>query len=132
MFKLRMSVAVLFILGSLICVILAKPLSPRTKCYAAWADCDANCDLLSGAMQNNCKIRCLSGYNACLKKSGISAPPGSAHLPPNVPPTELQPTSSPASSPKRLVRQPQGTLTQASPSPSPNTIFHETKKEKKK
>ena len=167
MFRLRMSVAVLCVLSFVICAVWAKPkqLTKKQKedqavCGDLFTVCDNACGAIppctecpDATIYNNCEKNCENEYEACIKKAGVpTIQVPTTHLPPKVPTGQpLQPTSSPASSPKRklpptgpltqasptatpkrLTRQPQGTLTQASPSSSPNTIFHATKKENKK
>src|SRR5438067_2404068 len=117
MFKLRSSIAVLCVLSALICAVWALPKSVLEKCDDAYATCKDACPGGGSFTANKCYRDCGIARDACYKKAG-TRPPGAGSL--LVPTTELQPTSSPAPSPKRVV--PQGTLTQASPSPSPNKI----------
>ena len=155
MFKLRMSVAVPCVLISVTCAVWALTKDPTPKQKKAMDKCDQDysnillgCDQDPiGKIRDQCYDDAWAFLEQCYKVAGISTPPRNPHLPPNVPTTELQPTSSPASSPKRklpptgpltqasptatpkrLVRQPQGTLTQASPSASPNKILSATPK----
>ena len=117
MFKLRMFVAVLCVLGALICAISAKPRSrtPRQKaqdkCDAALNSCVDQCKGFTGvALREGCERRCVITWDRCYKQAAaLSA--GEQGLTP----TEPTPVS------RGLTRPPQGTLTQASPTPTPNT-----------
>jgi hypothetical protein len=161
MSKFRLPIAVLCVLTSLLCAVWAKPkaLTKKQQEDKDWCDtvynvCAENCNQSFSSpgwtsYYDSCFKDCSDNWYACMKKAGVptikALPP--AHLPPNVPTAQpLQPTSSPGSTPKRLqpqgtltqaspsatpkrlVRQPQGTLTQASPTASPNKILSATPK----
>jgi len=156
MSKFRISIVATFILAALICAVWAVPNTSaqkraKGKCDRAYDDCYYSCYSPSADRKYACRARCYDALVVCYGKIGISAPPRNRYLPPNVPTTQLQPTSSPTSTPKskvptsgpltqaspsatpkRLTRQPQGTFTQTSPSASPKSSPTTILKKKKK
>jgi hypothetical protein len=125
MFKLRIHLSAIFILCSLVCAIWALPNnnpSPEQKarCDHNYTNCTQRCNRVysRGDRLGACMQRCMDGYNNCTASIGISTPPKTANLPPNVP-TAVQ--ASPTAPPSRTTHLPQGTLTQASATPTPNT-----------
>jgi hypothetical protein len=165
MFKrFRIPVVVMLVLGSVLCAVWAVPkLTPgqqkeKDKCDSQFNSCFSYCTNLTGNppsaiqdLRRDCQNGCIDSLAECYGRIGLRAPPR-ALLPPNVPTAQpLQPTSSPASTPKsklpptgpltqasptatpkRLTRQPQGTFTQASPSASPKSSPTTILKKKKK
>jgi hypothetical protein len=121
MFKLRQIVVTLCVLVSLMCVVwAAKKQTAGDKCDFEYASCETNCrENYTGAGLNICFRRCKEALDACYKKAGLPPPKPAAVLPPGG--TSGLPTAQPVSSPKIKVN-PQGTLTQASPSPSPKRL----------
>jgi hypothetical protein len=156
MSKLRLSIILLCVLAAGICAIIAKP-KPRTpkqkaqdKCDMEFIACTDTCFRGVLSAEQSCRDACEEFWMACYKKAGIetpSTPPKVTNRPPQAT-ASAAPTASPHSSPKKI--QPQGTLTQASPTAtpkrtlgthgdlpqatttaSPNRILNKTKKGKK-
>lgn len=135
MFKLRIHLSVIFILCSLVCAVWAlQPLTTsqqagKDKCYNSYNACVSRCTRVYKNIDRNiaCDNRCIDTLAGCLGQLGISAPLPPKHttkVPQGTLTTTALPTASPSGSPKRVA--PQGTLTQASPTPTPTA--HEKKK----
>jgi hypothetical protein len=107
MFKVRIVVAGLCFLSVATCALWAMP-KATVKCDRAYIACLDYCEQ-NLPQSLLCPENCIKAYDACYKKAGF-----------RVPSAQLQPTGSPAPSPKGL--RPQGTLTQASPTATPKKL----------
>jgi len=142
MSKLRLFVAVLLLLSCVVCALWAKPkVTAQDKCDIAYTNCYSKCgDNNTGAGLVICRRHCKDDWDACYRKIGLpppkairtpsgplptaSAAPGTTHLQPQGTLTLASPTPTP-----KTGLHPQGTLTQASP--TPGMISHDKKKKKK-
>jgi hypothetical protein len=145
MSKSRTLFAVLCLLCSVVCVVWAKPKADpkgagKSKCHHAWAVCDLNCPAGANFAADKCHRDCRIGYGDCMGKLGLSVSPDETprdDMPQatttGTPKARHTPgagfQTSPSATPLRI--QPQGTLMQASPSPTPATSLHGTSKPKK-
>lgn len=130
MSKLPLPIAVLCVLASVICALWAAPKLTTAQKYAKarcdnrYNNCMSNCNQTwnpSTSHMLSCQNACIDALSKCYGKIGIEAPPRVTNASPQAT-ASVAPTGSPTSSPKRL--QPQGTLTQASPSASPKVNMH--------
>jgi hypothetical protein len=142
MSKFRTSVAMLLVLSSLTCVLVAKPKytpkqKARMKCDAAYVACSDACPKGGSFAAQKCERDCSLAARACYNKAGISSgsdfptitttepSPGSTPKS-KAPPKGPLSLTSPTATPSRTTHLPQGTLTQASPTPT--ATAHEKKK----
>lgn len=132
MFKLRVHLSAILILCSLVCAVWALPplttsqQTGKDRCYNSYNACVSRCTRVYKNIDRNiaCDNRCIDTLAACLGQLGLSGAPAKQKVPQGSLTTTALPTASPSGSPKRQL--PQGTLTQASPTPT--ATVHEKKK----
>jgi hypothetical protein len=139
----RLSISVLCVLASMVCVVWAKPKSPaqrkaQAKCDKDYYACENGCAAGSNFWADKCHRDCLNTLRACYQKGGLQTiSTGGSDVPQattrgkaqagHTPVPGLQ--TSPSATPSKL--QPQGTLMQNSPTPTPAKISRGTPKPKK-
>ena len=125
MFKLRIHLSAILILCSLVCAVRALPplttsqQKGKDKCYATYNACVDRCDRIYINIDRNiaCDNRCVDALASCLGELGLSGAPPKRKVPQG---STALPTASPSGTPKRVA--PQGTFTQATPTPTPNKV----------
>jgi len=127
--KLRESVAVLFVLSSLVCAVWALPpltsaqQKAKGKCDNSYNDCVKFCnqstDIAPGGNRDTCNNDCMKELMRCYEKIGIKASPGTRLTNGARVPQGTLTQASPTATPKTGVRQPQATLRKTTPTPTP-------------
>jgi hypothetical protein len=145
MSKFRISLVATLILAAVVCAVWAKPKAPTQKQKDGKAACDyvfnicfQSCGTVSGpdplhpnlitpnTSTNDCQNDCINQLATCYGKIGIEAAPGT-RLPNGLvrTPQGTLTQASPTATPRGGVRQPQGTLTQASPTATPKRLVRQ-------